>query len=83
MKLHVKAHLTACPSSWKGRDQDGRGVYVRYRWGRLSVAGMRGPAFTVLFEVVLGGEFDGEMTDDVMIAELAKQGIDVVVEGKR
>lgn len=27
----------ACPSQWEGEDEQGRYVYVRYRWGHLSV----------------------------------------------
>ena len=28
---------TACPSQWEGKTDDDRQVYVRYRWGRLSI----------------------------------------------
>ncbi len=27
----------ACPSQWEGTLDDGRMIYIRYRWGRLSV----------------------------------------------
>lgn len=27
----------ACPSQWEGRTADGDYVYIRYRWGTLSV----------------------------------------------
>jgi len=28
---------TACPSSWEGKTDDNRDVYIRFRWGDLSV----------------------------------------------
>lgn len=28
---------SACPSQWEGRTDNDRPVYVRYRWGHLSV----------------------------------------------
>ncbi len=27
----------ACPSQWDAETEDGRNVYIRYRWGYLSV----------------------------------------------
>jgi hypothetical protein len=27
----------ACPSQWEGTADDGRVVYIRYRWGSLSI----------------------------------------------
>lgn len=27
----------ACPSQWEGELEDGRAIYIRYRWGRLGV----------------------------------------------
>jgi len=29
---------TACPSQWKGRTDDGMYVYIRYRYGELTVS---------------------------------------------
>lgn len=26
---------SACPSQWEGETEDGRYLYIRYRWGRL------------------------------------------------
>ena len=28
---------SSCPSQWEGQTRDGRFVYVRYRWGTLSI----------------------------------------------
>ena len=57
---------TACPAQWEGRTDDDRPVYVRYRWGYLSVrvgppGGDTSSAVTGV-EVhgeQVGGEFDG------------------------
>jgi len=27
----------ACPSQWEGKTEDGHTIYIRYRWGHLSV----------------------------------------------
>ena len=27
----------ACPSQWEGTSTDNRSVYIRYRWGHLSI----------------------------------------------
>lgn len=34
----IKQTCFACPSQWEGQTSDGRVVYVRYRWGGLSVS---------------------------------------------
>jgi hypothetical protein len=33
----LKKTCTACPAQWEGTLDDGRAIYVRYRWGQLSV----------------------------------------------
>ena len=58
---------SACPSQWSGHTDDRRAVYVRYRWGRLTVsvgaqddfsefAGVQGEE---VFSAQLGDEYDG------------------------
>jgi len=40
MKIKIedlKKTCDACPSQWEGYLEDGRQVYIRYRWSRLSV----------------------------------------------
>jgi hypothetical protein len=34
----IQQTCEACPSQWEGATQDERYVYIRYRWGRLSVS---------------------------------------------
>ena len=43
---------SACPSQWEGQLEDGRYVYIRFRWGHLSV---RASAESI-DEAVTGGE---------------------------
>lgn len=33
---YLEQTCTACPSQWEGKMEDGRYVYIRYRWGALS-----------------------------------------------
>lgn len=47
----------SCPAQWEGRTNDGREVYVRYRWGHLSVE-IDG---SVILEKEVGGPYDGSM----------------------
>jgi hypothetical protein len=61
----------ACPAQWEGLVSDGRHVYVRYRWGYLSVrvsedvnptdrfAAVDGPE---VFGAELGDEFHGYLS---------------------
>ena len=51
----------ACPSQWEGRTEDGRYVYVRYRWGHLTI----GVGDTDIWDAVdRGGEvFDQYLGD--------------------
>jgi len=54
----------ACPSQWEANTLDGRGVYVRYRWGYLSISistepgqcGVNGPE---VYGCQIGEGFDG------------------------
>jgi len=63
----------ACPAQWEGQLDDGRVIYVRYRWGGLSV-GMGATLDDALVHrvsVTLPNEseeptFDGEMDDATM-----------------
>jgi hypothetical protein len=59
----------ACPAQWDGETDDGRKVYVRFRWGRLSIriglvgdhsefAAVRGEE---IFTIDTGGGFNGRL----------------------
>jgi hypothetical protein len=48
----------ACPSQWEGRTDDGRYVYIRYRWGFLRL----GVGYT--FWAAVGADTWGEQIGD-------------------
>jgi hypothetical protein len=33
----IQQTCPACPSQWQGHLKDGRPIYIRYRWGELSL----------------------------------------------
>ena len=54
----------ACPSQWEAKTEDGRGVYIRYRWGRLTIhvshkAGEHGLDGSCVYSKQIGDEYDG------------------------
>lgn len=77
----------ACPSQWEGRLDDGRWVYVRYRFGMLRVgvgatvdaavdatmgfAGTKNPGESLVAERV-GDEYDGTLRDRELVEHLAR-----------
>jgi hypothetical protein len=57
----------ACPSQWDAWLEDGRYVYIRYRWGRLAIRLEDEP----LYEDQIGDNLDGRMTDAEMMQKTA------------
>ncbi len=60
-----------CPSQWSGRTDDGRHVYVRYRWGHLQVGFGATPTAAVdddTISLVLGDSLDGWLDEDELAA---------------
>lgn len=74
---------SACPSQWEIKLTDGRMIYVRYRWGVLSMN--ISPTFTKDIYDAVGGEkiyrksigdgFDGTLTQEELLPHLKKAGI--------
>lgn len=62
----LKMTTDFCPTQWEGETEDGRPVYIRYRWGHLTVnVGERGedPVYGKLaFEKYAGPRWCGVMT---------------------
>ena len=65
----------ACPSQWEGTTDAGKVVYVRYRWGYLSISigdtmtqaiRREGPENSV-FEKEIGNGLDGFITYDELM----------------
>lgn len=64
----------SCPAQWQGRTDDGKFVYIRYRWGKLEC----GVADTLHDAVLgrthiasLGDEYDGYIDEAQMTAALS------------
>ena len=57
---------SACPSLWEALTDTGHDIYVRYRWGYLSVmyGGVMGKE---IFGASIGDNFDGFMTYDELV----------------
>jgi hypothetical protein len=79
----------ACPSQWEGHLDDGRMIYVRYRWGWLTVSVSDEPTTDVfdavdgteIHEAQMGHEYDGDLTTaEMMQATLAVVDWAVAVE---
>jgi len=47
----------ACPSQWKGITNDNQDIYIRYRWGHLSICFM--PSGKQIFDLDYGDDLDG------------------------
>lgn len=69
----LKMTCSACPSQWEGYTEDGRFVYIRYRYGGLGVdiapsepEWCAGNRETILFKE-LGGALDGVLSTEDMI----------------
>lgn len=60
----------ACPSQWEGQMDDGSELYVRYRWGRLTidVGGDR------VLSLVHGDELDGVMYEETLTGIMREHG---------
>jgi hypothetical protein len=73
---------TACPSQWDAESEDGRPVYIRYRWGHLTaeyweIVGVGDYDPSVIFHSSnQGGAFDGVMTTEEMIEKIGFEVID-------
>lgn len=49
-----------CPSQWEGTTVDNRNIYIRYRWGHLSIC-LR-PSGEEILDLSYGDNWDGIMT---------------------
>jgi hypothetical protein len=84
----------AVPSQWEGTLEDGRALYIRYRFGRLTVGAGDGVDGAVRNSVTrsalhveeIGDSLEGYMTTDEMKDALRQVLVfppDLVVEGDR
>ena len=79
--MFIKSIERTCddiPSQWEAELHDGRMVYVRYRWGCLTIQISKTKTHDIfdalngntLKQVQLGGDYDGEMEDKHMMPHL-------------
>lgn len=78
----VKKTCIACPAQWEGITDKNRPIYVRYRWGHLSISigskdkdiwdAVRGKT---IISLSYGGQWDGDMEYNKLV-ELTKDKID-------
>jgi hypothetical protein len=77
----IEQTCTACPSQWNAWTDDGEYVYIRYRWGCLSIDRAMTPDAwreddcEVVLEKDIGELWDGQMSYD----ELKRFTKDVLV----
>lgn len=63
----------ACPSQWQGKLETGEYVYIRYRWGVLSIgydADYNNAVLQNKVTLSIGGDYDGTMSSSEMIKHL-------------
>lgn len=70
----------ACPSQWEGRLDDGRRIYVRYRWGRLSVRVSDAPTDDTM-DAVGGTEVVGVQLSDGLDGLLTYEELGAATRG--
>ena len=64
-----------CPTQWGARTEDGREIYIRYRWGRLRAGFETSEWWDWIYDTQVGPEGDGSMTTDDMM-EYTREVID-------
>lgn len=62
LKTELVSEYSSCPAQWNGETVDGKFVYVRYRWGVLSVS----VDDERVWKKTVGDNLDGTMFDDEM-----------------
>jgi len=59
---------SACPSQWSGVTEDGRDIYVRYRWGHLWISwGVTGDM--ILSRDIGESAWDGLLTYEELVEQ--------------
>jgi len=70
----------ACPSQWEGITEDGRPIYVRYRWGYLSIR--LGGKDGNIRDAVSGKEIIGKQIGGPWDGVLSYEGLKKATQGK-
>ena len=75
----IERTCIACPSQWEGKTDDDRPIYIRYRWGYLSVC--LGPSGGDIWSAVGGEEIYGKQLGDDLDGFLTYQRLREVLSG--
>ena len=70
----------ACPAQWEGETDDNRLVYIRYRWGYLSVR-ISEPNKTNITDAVRGDEIFGKDLNDPFGGYMENDELEAVLNG--
>ena len=78
----LKCTSHCCPSQWEGATDKGEMIYIRYRWGRLTIQ-LSEPGGTVrdavnakfLYQKQIGDEYAGVLSIDEIKSLIEKDGI--------
>ena len=82
--LNLTKTCWMCPSQWEGTLEDGKMVYIRYRWGHLTITTSKEPSNDIqdavdgemLLELQVGDDFCGNMENEDMLSYLKDIGIE-------
>lgn len=62
----LEKQCVACPSSWFAETKEGVKIYIRYRWGKLSIKEYENK--NQLYKEQIGDDYDG----DISVSEMKK-----------
>ncbi len=80
MKLkNVKCTCGACPSQWEATTEDNKPVYIRYRWGYLSIR--EGEIGGDVWSAVDGNEIYGSQLGEDLDGVISWDKVNSIVEG--
>jgi hypothetical protein len=85
---NLRMTTEGCPTQWYGNLEDGRQVYIRYRWGGLTLRVARSMDSLFDYDSNMydlgdwGDSFDGCMETEKLISILSGYGCRVVEAGK-
>lgn len=68
---YLKQTCIACPSAWKGETTEGKEIYLRYRWGGLSI---RIDDLLIYSDDNFGEGLDGWLEMDEVVRVMSSQG---------
>jgi hypothetical protein len=79
--IALKKTSVACPSQWEGKFDNGKIIYIRYRWGcfKISIGDSLYDAVSnsPMYEEFIGDQYDGHMENKDLIKILDNIGIQV------